>query len=158
MVTNSRVLIACLLALTLNACDYANAEPVHAVQSRVFPASVSYKGHWQLVNRRRDGRYDGSSIRSYHAQDCLTIVFKGSRLRMYGIVGPGGGKGAVVIPGRALATVNFRAAQKKVHRLVYDSGALPRGIQSASVVVLGPSTARHGGYVNIDEIDVLGKE
>jgi hypothetical protein len=111
-----------------------------------------YAGHWEFVSKRTDGRYQGWSARSFHAGDSITIVFFGRRLRIFGVTGKNGGNALVVVADEPLKTAYFTSSVKKTHQLVYDSGALPDRVHSASVVVTNPPTRR--GYVNVDEIEV----
>ena len=116
---------------------------------------ISYKGRWEFVSNRKDGRYAGASARSFHAGDSMTIVFVGDRIRIYGVTGPNGGRGSVIIPGRPARVVSFYSPQKRTHRLIYDSGRLNGTVQSAGVVVMAASAVHPTGYVNVDEIEVM---
>ncbi len=116
---------------------------------------ILYSGHWEFVSNRKDGRFGGSSARSFHTGDSLTIVFRGNRLRIYGITGPNGGRGSVIIPGRGARMVTFYSPAKRTHHLIFDSGKLSGTLQSAGLVVVAPRGPQSTGYVNIDEIEVL---
>ncbi len=116
---------------------------------------VSYKGNWEFVSNRKDGRFAGASARSYHPGDSMTIVFLGNRLRIYGVTGPNGGRGSVVIPGIPAHVASFYSARKETHRLLYDSGRLNGNVQSAGLVVMKGSQTHPNGYVNVDEIEVI---
>jgi len=116
---------------------------------------ILYSGRWEFVTNRKDGRYNGSSARSFHPGDSLTIVFRGNRLRIYGVTGPTGGWGSLVIPGKQDHTLDFYSTTKRTHRLLFDSGKLVGGeLHSAGLVVIRPDGPRHRGYVNIDEVEV----
>lgn len=84
----------------------------------------------------------------------MTIIFAGRRFLIYGIRGGGGGTGEVLIPGRSSQTIDFHAASKEVHRLLYDSGVLPGRVQAASLSVIAPSDGRSHGYVNVEEVEI----
>lgn len=114
---------------------------------------IGYYGKWETVTGRHDGRFLGRSARSYRSNDCITLIFQGSRLRIYGVTGRKGGQGLVVMPPLEPQHITFRSANKNSHHLMYDSGLLPDGIHSASVIVDGSDT-RTRGYVNLDEFDV----
>jgi len=116
---------------------------------------VSYKGRWEFVSNRKDGRFAGASARSFHAGDSMTIVFLGNRLRIYGVTGPNGGRGSVVIPGKPANIISFYSPRKKTHHLMYDSGRLNGTVQSAGLVVMRASETHPTGYVNVDEIEVI---
>ncbi len=73
----------------------------------------------------------------------MTLIFASRRFCIYGIRGKNGGTGEVLIPGRALQTIDFHAASKEVHRLVFDSGVLPGRVQSASLSVIAPVGDSH---------------
>jgi hypothetical protein len=83
----------------------------------------------------------------------MTLIFSGRRFYIYGIRGRNGGKGEMLISGRSPETVDFRAATKQVHRLVFDSGDLPGTVQAATLSVLQPDGRPHG-YVNVEEVEI----
>jgi hypothetical protein len=83
----------------------------------------------------------------------MTVLFHGSRLRIFVVMGKNGGAASVVFPPRAIEQISFLGAAKTTHRLVYDSGPLESGVHVISVVVTKPSQAMHG-YVNIDELEI----
>ncbi|MBD5655701.1 MAG: hypothetical protein IAI50_11070, partial [Candidatus Eremiobacteraeota bacterium] len=73
-------------------------------------------------------------------------------VRLYGILGPGGGFGAVRIDGAPGKIVDFFAPSKSAHRLVYASPLLAPGPHQLTVAVV-PDPKIPGGrtqYVNID--------
>lgn len=118
-----------------------------------WPSSIVFTGNWQLIRDRSDGRFDGSSSRSFHVGDTMTLIFTGRRFCIYGIRGKNGGKGQVLVSGRPPQTIDFHAATKEVHRLLFDSGDLPGRVQTASLSVLQPAGRLHG-YVNVEEVEV----
>lgn len=119
-----------------------------------WPNSILFAGHWQLVRNRADGRYEGSSERSFHFGDTMTVIFAGRRFCIYGVLGENGGTGQILISGRAPQTVEFRAPSKEAHRLVFDSGVLPGSVQTASLSVIAPDDGRPRGYVNVEEVEI----
>ncbi len=114
---------------------------------------VRYAGKWEFISHRGDGRFQGESARSFHSGDSITVVFSGSRLRIYGIRGRNGGMATVVVPSKSAAQINFYAPVKQTHVLLYDSGPLKGAIQTAGIVVTAPPPPRRVGYVNIDELE-----
>lgn len=83
----------------------------------------------------------------------MTLIFNGRRFLVYGIRGRNGGKGEMIISGRSPEAVDFRAATKQVHRLVFDSGDLSGTVQAATLSVMQPDGARNG-YVNVEEVEI----
>jgi hypothetical protein len=98
-----------------------------------WPSAILFTGRWELVRNRADGRFDGSSSRSFHVGDTITLIFAGRRFCIYGVRGRNGGAGEILVSGRSPRTVDFHAEAKEVHRLVFDSGDLPGTVQSASL-------------------------
>jgi hypothetical protein len=133
-----------------------NAPVVSAVprSSRDF-SRFSYAGRWEFVHHPRDGRTMNRSARSYHAGDTLTLLYDGEGFRLYGISGPNGGVGTVVLPGQPPAQISFYAPGRHAHVLMYASPPLKPGVHSAAIVVTRPRLKRRG-YVNIDEVQVYG--
>ncbi len=160
-----KVLAATVAVTLLVDCHAADPRAAQAAAASAVVQSVAaeheksildvrYSGRWQIIHRD-DGRFHGESARSFDGGDSITIVFSGSRLRIFGIRGKNGGTGSVVIPGRRPQSVDFYAPRKQTHVLVYDSGTLPGKIQTAGIVVTSPPPPRHRGYVNVDELDAL---
>ena len=131
--------------------------PARAIAAPRFADRVSYGGRWEIV--ARGGNLPGRvSARSFHTGDSITIVYRGEGVRLFGITGPQGGGGVVVLPGFPPVNVNFYASKRALRRLVYVSPALAAGVHSLSIVVAPRSSAKYGrrGYVNIDGIEVAG--
>ncbi len=128
---------------------------ISALQRGAQIHKLSYSGRWEFVSNRRDGRYEGASARSYHVGDSVTLVFEGNHLRIYGVTGPNGGSGTILIAGQPARALSFYSPAKVTHRLVFDSGKLKGDLQSAGLVVTAPGGGRRTGYVNIDEVEVL---
>jgi hypothetical protein len=121
-----------------------------------FSARITYTGRWERI--AHGGHLPGGvSARSFRAGDALTLVYRGKRVRLFGVVGPGGGSGVVVVPGRPPANVDFYRARRLHGRLMYAGPVQDMGIHSLSIVVA--PVHRHGrvhGYVNIEAFDVDG--
>jgi hypothetical protein len=161
MLALQRTLTACALCVcALSACSAYARERVESppspraliIDDRVIgdgDNQFSYQGRWQHVVGYHDGRFEGTSSRSYSPDDSVTLMFTGSRLQLYGIVGPNGAKATLALDGH-LRTLNFHASHKR-RMLVYESPLLDRGPHSA-VIVVGdkPKDVARNGYVNID--------
>jgi hypothetical protein len=117
---------------------------------------LAYSGHWEFVHGRRDGRYLGRSARSYHPGDALTVIYDGEGFRLFGVAGPNGGVGTVVLPGQSSQQISFYSPQRRPHVLLYTSPRMNSGMHSAGVVVTRP-LKRERGYVNIDEVQIVGQ-
>jgi hypothetical protein len=115
---------------------------------------LRFDGSWEFVRGRRDGRFMGASARSYRLGSCMSIVFLGKRLRVFGVTGVNGGKAWLLLSPRAPQRISFQSSQRQVHRVLYDSGTLPDGIHSAGIVVVSALPERPEGYVNIDEVEI----
>lgn len=153
----SRLIAGSVLVAALSGCGHgssdvrAQATPVSSEPTPLL--SVRYTGKWEFISHRHDGRFEGKSVRSFHSGDTITVVFSGTRFRIYGIRGANGGLASVVVPGKPPAQINFYAPATKTHVLLYDSGTLNGTIQTAGIVVGTPAPPRRTGYVNIDQIE-----
>jgi hypothetical protein len=114
-----------------------------------------YAGRWEHISNRHDGRYDGTSSRSRHSGDTITLPFDGSLVRIYGVRGPNGGDAAIGIDGQYYGTATFYSPHKESHALVFASPQLSEGTHSLGLVVKFSLPSSHRGYVNIDEVEVL---
>lgn len=119
------------------------------------PDRLAYTGHWEYLEPRA-GAGAVRAARSYHAGDALTVIFHGEFVHIFGITGPQGGRGLVVMPGMAAASVSFHSMQRRAHVLVYASPPLAPGLHSLAVVVERPSHGHAHGYVNVDAVEVGG--
>ena len=118
-------------------------------------AVFEHTSHWERVENRRDGRYHGSSLRSFYGGALARVAFTGAGIRLYGIVGQGGGVGVVSIDGHAATNANFYAPQKATHRRVFESASLVPGRHVMVVeVALSAASRDHRRFVNIDGIEV----
>jgi hypothetical protein len=116
--------------------------------------ALDFSGRWELVRHRHDGRADGASARTFHAGDAANIVWRGTMIDVYGVTGPTGGYGVLVMPDRPNLTLNFYSPVKRAHVLLYRSTPVTFGNHFAAIVTVPDHDARsRGTYVNIDEID-----
>jgi hypothetical protein len=115
---------------------------------------LQYIGPWEHVRNRRDGRYAGTSSRSFQVGDAAIITFTGSHVRVFGVNGPNGGLANVAIDGRSLGTASFKARYKIVRAIDFQSPKLPSGMHTLALVVSG-SPMHERAYVNLDAIEVL---
>jgi hypothetical protein len=114
-----------------------------------------YVGHWEFVAGRSDGRYQGRSARSFTRGDSLAIPFYGSRLAIYGLTGPTGGKAELIVDSEPPVTLDFYGPQRRTHVLVFQASHLDRGPHALMLVVSGLRNARSSGsYVNVDQVQV----
>jgi hypothetical protein len=109
----------------------------------------SYSGRWERVTGRRDGRYAGTSFRTFRPGDTASFMFYGRRFRLHGVDGPKGGSATLALDGQ-LHSISFFARSKRM-AAAYDSGLLPEGLHSVVIVVgTKPKGVAPTGYVNID--------
>ncbi|HZY97554.1 MAG TPA: hypothetical protein VFE35_10690 [Candidatus Cybelea sp.] len=109
----------------------------------------SYSGRWERVTGRRDGRYEGRSIRCFRPGDIASIMFYGRRFYLHGVDGPQGGSATLALDGQ-LHMITFFARAKRM-AVAYDSGLLREGLHSVVIVVgTKPRGIAPTGYVNID--------
>jgi hypothetical protein len=152
---------AVVLALWLNDCSSKAVRPsvprsapshVIIVGGRKIGTTLNhfwYSGRWERVTGRRDGRYEGASIRSYKPGDMASIMFYGRRFYLHGVDGPKGGSATLALDGQ-IRNITFLAPAKRM-AVAYDSGVLREGLHSVVIVVgTKPKGAAPNGYVNID--------
>ncbi len=115
-----------------------------------------YVGHWEHATHHRDGRSLGTSSRSFHVGDTVTIRFLGTQIRVYGVRGPKGGHGAVTLDGQTSnASPDFYGPSVQTGALVYASPLLAAGPHTVSIAVTGRhDPASSGGYVNVDDVAI----
>ena len=119
-------------------------------------AAFEHTSHWERVAGLRDGRFHGSSLRSFFGGALARVAFTGAGIRLYGIVGRGGGVGVVSIDGRLASNANFYAARKATHRRVFESAPLARGPHVLVIeVALSSAPREHRRYVNLDEVEIV---
>ncbi|HEY8315113.1 MAG TPA: hypothetical protein VIG51_13210 [Candidatus Baltobacteraceae bacterium] len=115
-----------------------------------------YAGKWQFVHHMADGRWNGSSARSFGVGSSVSVAFSGDRVRVYGVLGRKGGYGMLTIDRRVRnARLNFYAPAKRTSALVYSSPPLGPGDHALAIVVAGSHDRRsRGTYVNLDGVEV----
>jgi hypothetical protein len=164
-----RMCICIILVTVIASCGRNRSTPVPAsepssqalrvaiIQTRAEGGAINhlaYSGHWEFVRGRHDGRFAGESARSFHAGDALTLIYQGEAFRVFGVTGPNGGQGEIIIPGMTPQTVDFRSARRRTHVLIYASPPATPGVHSAGLVVTRAGDGLRG-YVNVDEVQVL---
>lgn len=151
------ILLLSALAVTGTA---AAATPARVVSgdgaARCSSNALCYTGHWQFVSGRNDGRFEGRSARSYVSGDNVSFAFTGTRLRIFGVTGPAGGMGVLMLGREQRAMIDFYSPQNRAHVVVYTSPPLSNGRHVVTLVVAGRHDARsRGDYINVDQIEVL---
>ena len=118
------------------------------------PGHMHFTGKWQAIADGRGGRR--FAARSSHAGDGVTAEVAGTRVRLYGMIGPDGGKAIVLIDDGQRAPVDFYAPRARGGALVYASPQLPSAVHAVDVVVLGARGPRaRGSYVSVEAIESL---
>lgn len=146
--------ICALLAGCAHAHEHVQILGISTLERRGAIDRLAYSGRWDFVSHRNDGRYEGASARAFQPGASMSIVFRGTRLRIYGIAGRNGGRALALVAGGPSRTLDFYARHERVHVMLFDSGPLRDAIHSASLVVVRPSRTRARGYVNVDELEV----
>ncbi len=116
-----------------------------------------FVGKWQLVRGKRDGRTNGTSTRSTRTGDVAVLGFSGTRVRIFGVLGPSGGRAGVSLDGASTGgtPIDFYAPRIQTHALIYESPILPPGIHTVTLVVWGTRDERgRFYYVNIDGAEI----
>ncbi len=104
-----------------------------------------YQGRWEHI-RIADGRDAGTSTRSRREPSVAVFPFYGTRVRLYGVCGPGGGLAQITLDGaEQLRPVTFDCRRKTVHKLVYESAELKNDVHYLTIGVL------ENRYVNLDD-------
>jgi len=148
--------------------DGSNSSAAHfapnADASRLVPSAAAgnfvsngdavhfrYYGHWEHVRNVRDGRLFGSSSRTASSASSVTFFFKGTQARIYGVRGPGGGRGVLTIDGDRYFDVDFYAPAKLPQAVIYSTPVLSKGEHFLVVTPEAyPRTPHHhSSYVNI---------
>jgi hypothetical protein len=119
----------------------------------------SYDGKWEHVRGRKDGRSFGTSARSHHASDSATLPFRGTQVRLYGVLGKKGGFGTLLLDGALVPdTVSFYAPTVRTNALIYTSPQLSAGVHTLVIQVGGVMEKNsRGDYVNIDGAEVFSR-
>ncbi len=114
--------------------------------------SFVYQGRWEHVAGATDGRSNGTSSRSFSSFSAAALDFTGRTIRLYGVVGPTGGRAIVAVDGHVIdRDVSFQAPAKRTHLLIFSRSGLRPGRHRIAVVVVG-TTDRIGkrSFVNLD--------
>jgi hypothetical protein len=120
---------------------------------RALLGRFDYVGSWQHVHDKNDGRSNGTSTRSTHTGDVAIFRFTGTRVRLFGVIGPSGGRAGIALDEASTGgrPIEFYAPRLRTHVLVYESPVLPPGVHTVSIVVWGTRDEHgHYYYVNID--------
>ncbi len=115
---------------------------------------IHFTGHWQAIYSKHDAGWNGVSSRSARAGDGFTTEMRGTAVRLYGTVGPAGGRASMLIDERRIP-LDFYASRSRTHALLYTSPPLPGDLHVVDVVVLGSHDPRSSGAnVAIDSVDL----
>ncbi len=128
-----------------------------ATVGKALLGRFDYIGSWQHLRGKHDGRSNGTSTRSTHTGDVAVLSFTGTRVRIYGVRGPSGGRAGISLDEASTGggPVEFYAPRVTPHALIYGSPTLAAGVHTVTVVVWGTRNARgHYYYVNIDGAEV----
>ncbi len=146
-----------LLGVTTGGAGAQSAKEILVVDDALTGKAVlgrfDYVGKWQHVHDKHDGRSNGTSTRSTHVGDVAVFRFTGTRVRLYGVKGPSGGRAGIALDGASTGglPVDFYAPHVQTHVIFYQSPVLPDGVHNVSVAVWGTRNVRgHYYYVNID--------
>ncbi|MGD0474527.1 MAG: hypothetical protein ABSB70_15115 [Candidatus Velthaea sp.] len=124
-----------------------------AAVGKALLGRFDYVGSWQHVRGKNDGRTNGTSTRSTRTGDVAIFRFTGTRVRIYGVLGPSGGRAGIALDEASTGgrPIEFYAPHLRTHALVYQSPVLPWGVHTVSIAVWGTRDV-HGRYyyVNID--------
>jgi hypothetical protein len=108
----------------------------------------SYSGRWERVSGRHDGRFAGTSTRSFKPGDTVSLLYFGRRCELFGVVGPKGGPATLV--DKTVHAIDFHARTIRM-KSVYRGPWLPDGPHMLVVTVgVQPKGIAANGYVNID--------
>lgn len=148
--------VACCAIVVLSlAAGCASGQSTARQADDIDDASLHYVGHWQHVRGRSDGRYSGTSSRSFHPGDYIVYTYQGSGFVLYGVSGPNGGNADVAIDGTFYGTAHFYSPRMQTHNVVFETPQLPEGTHTFGLVVARTPEYVHRNYVNIDSIQVL---
>jgi len=128
-----------------------------ALTGKAMLGRFDYVGSWQHVRGKFDGRSDGTSTRSTHTGDVAILHFNGTRVRIFGIRGPSGGRAGIALDEESTGgrPVDFFSPRLQTHTLIYQSPVMARGVHDVSIVVWGTRDPHgHYYYVNIDDAEV----
>ena len=153
---------AALLALTLatampviGTCASVSAIDDHARGADVF--RFQYVGTWEHVHGEYDGRSMGTSSRSKNKGSLAILRFFGTRIRLFGVLGPAGGYGLISVDRERPLHADFYAPHISPHAPIYEASDLsPSRLHVLKVVAEGSRGTRSWGrYVNIDGVELV---
>lgn len=143
--THSLLAVAQTHPLTATSMRGSNRVPygAHTIDAapdpRHFPA-FAYEGHW---HHRRGGDHNtvGSSSASLQPGSRVTLAFLGTQVRLFGIMGPTGGRAALTLDGIPQKVgAGFYAPRLRARALVYRCPRLRWGPHWITVTVMPPSS------------------
>lgn len=141
--------------------DAANAAPHvtvidDALAGEMIVGRFDYIGSWQHVRGKGDGRSNGTSTRSTRLGDVAILRFSGTRVRIFGVRGPSGGRAGIALDEKSTGgPVDFYAPRVEPHSLIYESPVLAPGIHTLSIIVWGMRDERgRYYYVNLDGAEI----
>lgn len=139
---------ACLLSAA--AAGAANDGPPRT--TLVGCDAFAHSAHWERTRGMSDGRIGGASLRSFHPGARATLDFDGTGVRLYGVLGKGGGLAVVTIDERIAYVVTFFSQHKLTHQVVFASKPLPPGHHRLTIDVakMPHDPSALPGYVNIE--------
>ena len=139
---------------------FEEGTPVFSVDDAVFGRGehqFEYSGGWTgHTFDHMTTRYNGSSSWSNLPGESFSFTFVGSRIRLFGIVDPKHGIGAVTVNGNAAGAADFYGPSTGYNRLVYESPWLCPGEHTVTVTVSGdkhPSATDL--FSSVDRIQVI---
>ena len=117
-----------------------------------FPA-FSYEGRWHHV--RHEGTNVATNSMSLVPGSRATLAFLGTEVRLFGVLGPGGGRGLIALDGIPVkANAEFYASLRRPHALIYRSPRLQWGPHWITITVAPPlSTQPKERYVNLQDAE-----
>ncbi|HWE62659.1 MAG TPA: glycoside hydrolase family 30 beta sandwich domain-containing protein [Chloroflexota bacterium] len=111
--------------------------------------------HCTACDRAHIGMYQGSNSWDNSVGDMVKLVFRGTGIRLYGVVGPAHGIGALSIDGGRPSMVDFYAPVQAGDQLLWSSGPLAEGVHTLLLRVTGqqnPMATWNG--INPDRVDI----
>lgn len=145
--------VAAVLRLSrLNTAPHA----VHVVGAAPDPArfpAFAYAGRWH--HARRGGTDVDTNSASLVPGSRATLAFLGTEVRVFGVLGPGGGRGIITLDGIPVkANADFYAALRRRHALIYRSPRMRWGPHWITITVAPPVS----GQPNERSVNIAGAE
>ena len=99
--------------------------------------------------------FDGSNSWDDVTGDSVTVRFSGTQVRLYGVLDPQHGIGAVSIDGGAETTVDFYSPTRAGNQVLWSSPVLPAGRHALTLRVTGTRNAASSDtFVVPDRVDI----